>query len=104
MAILPETRRRGPGTHRTLETLHAEALFASTLQASEEPSPDRVRRAVTTTLRRLGADGCAGHLAGEFGEHPDLAAARMAWALATTRATYPAPVPAPAARPLALAG
>lgn len=93
---------RGRAAH--FETLRAEALFASTLQASEQPSPDQVRRAITTTVQRLGSGGCAGHLAGEFGEHPDLAAGRMAWALATTRAAYPTPVPAPTARPLALAG
>ena len=104
MAILAEAQRRGPRTPSALETLRAEALFASTLQASEQPSSDRIRRAVSTTLQRLGSGGCARHLAGEFGEHPDLAAGRMAWALATTRATYPTPVPAAAAGPLALAG
>jgi hypothetical protein len=105
MAILAEkTQRRGPRTRSALEILRAEALFTSTLQASERPSPDRVRRAVTTTLRRLGTGGCAAQLAAEFGDHPDLAAARMAWALATTRAVYPTPGPAPTARPLALAG
>jgi hypothetical protein len=104
MAILAEQSRRDePGVH-TLETVRAEALFASALQASERPSPDRVQRAVTTTLQRLGTGGCAAHLAAEFGDHPDLAAARMTWALAATRAAYQAPVPEPTARLLALAG
>ena len=39
----------------TFEAVRAEALFASALQPSGSPSPDQVRRAVTTTLRRLGS-------------------------------------------------
>jgi hypothetical protein len=73
------------------QELRAEALFASTLQCSESPSPDQVRRAVCATLQRLGVHGCAAHLAGEFGEHPDIAVARMMWALATTQTAYEAP-------------
>jgi hypothetical protein len=88
-----------------IRQLRAEALFASTLQPSESPSPDQVRRAVATTLRRLGVRGCAGQLAGEFGDHPDTAAARMTWALAMIRAVYPTPsmMPIPGPRALALA-
>lgn len=44
---------------RTFEAVRAEALFVSTLQPSGSPSPDQVRRAVATTLRRLGVRGCA---------------------------------------------
>jgi hypothetical protein len=57
------------------------------------------------TLRRLGIHGCAGQLAGEFGDHPDTAVARMTWALAMIRAVYPAPsmIPTPGLRGLALA-
>src|SRR5829696_8648237 len=105
MTMLAEkAQRRGPGTYSTLEVLRAEALFASTLQASERPSPELVHRTVTTTWRRLGIGGCAARLAAEFGDHPDLAAGRMAWALATTRAVYPCAVPAPTDPVLALAG
>jgi len=86
-----------------LETIRAEALFASTLQPSESPSADQVRRTVATTLRRLGIRGCAAELAGGFGDHPDIAAARMTWALATIRTVYHVAVddPTPALRPLA---
>jgi hypothetical protein len=48
-----------------------------------------VRDAVATTLRRLGIKGCAAEVAGEFGDHPESAVARMSWALATVRATFP---------------
>jgi hypothetical protein len=74
---------------RTVEAVRAEALFVSTVQASEAPGADRVRHAVATTLRRLGVPGCAAHVAGEYGERPDTAAARMGWALATVRVAYP---------------
>jgi hypothetical protein len=58
---------------------------------------------VVTTLRRLGVDGCAVQVAGEFGDYPDTAVARMCWALATIHTVYPAPGMTPDVRPLALA-
>jgi hypothetical protein len=89
-----------------IRQLRAEALFASTLQPSESPCPDQVQRAVATTLRRLGIRGCAGQLAGEYGDHPDTAAARMTWALAMISAAYPRPsmIPTRGLRAPALAG
>jgi hypothetical protein len=97
---LPE--RESPGT---LEAARAAALFLSALQPSGSPTPDQIRRAVTTTLQRLGIRGCAAHVAGEFGDHPDTAAARMSWALAAIGTIYPAPsmTRAPGPRPLAFA-
>ena len=92
----------GPGT---FEAARAGALFASTLQPSGSPSPGQIGHAVTTTLQRLGACGCAARVAGEFGDHPDTAVARMSWALATIQTVYPVPptAAAPDLRPLALA-
>jgi hypothetical protein len=94
--------REMPGT---FEAVRAEALFVSTLQPSGSPSPDQIRRAVTTTLQRLGVGGCAAWVAGEFGDHPDTAVARMSWALATINTVYPAPsmTPVPGLRSLAFA-
>ncbi len=93
-----------PGTY---EAVRAEALFVSHLQPSQHPSGAQVRRAVATALRGSGIRGCAAQVAGEFGDHPDIAVARMAWALATVhdvyrprRTTVP-PAPAPRALPLA---
>ena len=97
-ASLP--RYRAP---RRFDAVRAEALFMSTLQPSESPSPSQVRRAVATTLRRLGVRGCAAQAAGEFGDHPDAAAARMKWALMTIHLIYPAPAMAPRQRSLAFA-
>src|SRR5438034_678796 len=41
--------------------------------------------------------GCATLVAGEYGEHPDTAASRMSWALATVRAVYTTPPDTPVA-------
>jgi hypothetical protein len=90
MAEIQVTKRSLSGRKMagTFEVVRAEALFASPLQPSGSPSPDQVRHAVTTTLRRLGSRGCAAQAAGEFGDHPDTAVARMSWALATIRTVY----------------
>jgi hypothetical protein len=73
----------------SFEAVRAEALFVSTLQCSEAPAGPQVRDAVARTLRRLGIKGCAAEVAGEFGDHPDSAVERMAWAIAMVKATYP---------------
>jgi hypothetical protein len=104
--LIARTLDRGTGPRSTAQTHRAAALFASTLQASEHPSAEQVRRAVATTLQRLGPAGCADRVAGEFGEHPELAANRMSWALATVGSDYLTadPVLTPALGALALAG
>jgi hypothetical protein len=107
MAEIPATRTPLARSEMSgaFEAVRAEALFASTLQPSGSTSPDQVRGAVATTLRRLGIGGCAARTAGEFGDHPDTAVARMCWALATVRMVYPPPsmTPAQGPRPLAFA-
>ncbi|MFI5839211.1 hypothetical protein ACIA8K_05765 [Catenuloplanes sp. NPDC051500] len=65
----------------TREAVRAEALFASCLQASQGPAEADIRAAVHDTLGKLGERGCAGEVAGEFGDHPESAADRMTWAL-----------------------
>jgi hypothetical protein len=62
------------------ETLRAEALFASHLQASDMISPKDVDDVVVQVLRRDGPCECAARMAYEFGEHPDTAVRRMGWA------------------------
>jgi hypothetical protein len=107
MAEILATKTSLPGgeTPGLLEAVRAEALFVSALQPSGSPSPGQIRRAVATTLQRLGVRGCAAQVAGEFGDHPDTAVARMSWALATINTIYPAPsmTPTPGLRPLAFA-
>ncbi|WP_433361162.1 hypothetical protein ACQPZX_27995 [Actinoplanes sp. CA-142083] len=67
----------------TFDTARAEALFASALQSSDQPSTAEVRDAVTNTLLALGLRGCAARVAAEFGDHPETAATRMHWAIST---------------------
>jgi hypothetical protein len=57
-----------------------EALFASTLQESDAPTPQAVAHAIGSTIRQLGPAGCAGRMAQEFGDHPEQARDRMRWA------------------------
>lgn len=63
----------------------AEALFVSPLQPSEHPTPDQVQAAIDSSLKYYGGPvGCASWLAAEYGEHPEVAADRMRWALQLT--------------------
>jgi hypothetical protein len=71
-----------------LDETRVEALFASDLQRSETVTPESIRSAVTATVRRLGARGCAARVAHEFGEHPETAVGRMRWALGAVRQAY----------------
>jgi hypothetical protein len=70
----------------SIQTLQADALFASTLQHSDDPSIIHIRRAIAMALDAYGAAGCAGQVAQEFGDHPETAAVRMRWAHATAAA------------------
>jgi hypothetical protein len=72
----------------TLAVARAEALFASAVQSSQEPAAGDVRRAVAESMARLGSRGCAAWVAGEFGEHPEVAVVRMRWAIAMVAAVY----------------
>jgi hypothetical protein len=64
----------------SLDTDRADALFASVLQRSDEPSAAQVRQAIARATSTLGRTGCAAQVAQEYGEHPETAAARMRWA------------------------
>jgi hypothetical protein len=60
----------------------ADALFASALQRSDEPSTSQVEQAVAAAIGALGELGCAARVAQAFGEHPETAVPRMRWARA----------------------
>lgn len=62
-------------------TDRAEALFASSLQPSDNPDQQAAEDAIRTSIQVLGPTDCAAIMAAEFGEHPEVAAARMRWAL-----------------------
>ncbi|MFC4061972.1 hypothetical protein ACFOWE_27030 [Planomonospora corallina] len=63
----------------------AEVLFASPLQASDDPSPDRVREVIEDRLRACDEDitECVACVAQEAGDHPEAYRERMRWALRT---------------------
>ena len=88
MIVTATTRLSGPEMRGISEEIRAEALFASWLQPSESPTAEQIRAAITATLRRFGNRHCVAVLAGEFGDCPQTAAARMRWALATVRGVY----------------
>jgi len=70
------------------DDIRSEALFASDLQRSQQPSAELIRAAVTATVDRLGPNGCAALVAQEFGEHPDCALGRMRWARLAVRLAF----------------
>jgi hypothetical protein len=77
--------------HLSISEVRADALFVSSLQRSDQPSTGQIRRAVAAAVREFGGPGCIGLVAQEFGEHPDLAAARMRWALRLTARAFGGP-------------
>jgi hypothetical protein len=68
--------------HLSIRAARADAVFASALQRSAEPTAGQVRQAVAEAVCAFGSRGCAARVAQEFGDHPETAAARMRWARA----------------------
>ena len=67
--------------HLSVSAVRADAVFASALQVSQIPDAGQVKRAIAVAVRQFGGRGCTARVAQEFGEHPELAATRMRWAL-----------------------
>jgi hypothetical protein len=86
--------------HLSIRAVRADALFASALQHSDEPTASQVQQAVAAAVRAFGSRGCIGRVAQEFGDHPEVAVARMRWAHALTGDVFRRPGPQPAARPV----
>ena len=82
----------------SISAAQADALFASPLQRSDEPSARQVRQAA---LAAYGVRGCAARVTQDYGEHPETALTRMRWALTAAVSASggsqaePARVPAP---------
>lgn len=72
----------------SVPALQANALFASALQRSDEPSTSQIRQAVAAAIAAFGFPGCAGRAAQEFGDHPEIAVTRMRWARVAARAAF----------------
>ena len=54
--------------HLSVGAARANALFASALQRSDEPSAAQVRQAIAATVRAFGTRGCAARVAQAYGE------------------------------------
>jgi hypothetical protein len=90
-------RERSPNGTETMMSgvslaIRCEALFVSNIQSSEHPRPPQIRTAITETIRRFGAHGCAEIVAQEYGDHPETAVNRMRWAREAVAGAYPEPV------------
>ena len=72
----------------SMRAARADALFASTLQRSDEPTALQVERAIAAATRTFGDIGCAARVAQEYGEHPETAARRMRWARMAADGTW----------------
>jgi hypothetical protein len=84
----------------SISTARADALFASALQRSDEPSAAQVDRAIAAAVRAFGTRGCAARVAQAYGEHPETAAARMRWARAAVTGAFERAGPQPAHCPV----
>ena len=92
----------------SISTARTDALFASALQRSDEPSAALVQQAIVAAVRAFGTRGCAARVAQAYGEHPDTAVLRMRWARAAVAVAFggahPALTLAPSARPVHRSG
>ena len=75
----------------SIDTARADALFASALQISDQPSAVQVKQAIDAVTSTLGDLGCAARVAQEFGEHPEIAVTRMRWARAEVAGVFGRP-------------
>jgi hypothetical protein len=72
----------------SISAVRADALFASALQRSDQPSAGQVRQAVAAAIGALGDIGCAARVAQAYGEHPETAVTRMCWARAAVASAF----------------
>lgn len=72
-----------------LTAARAEALFTSPLSTGSRPGHDAVEEAIRIAVRAHGGvRGCAADVAGEYGDHPELAVPRMRWARGVVEHLY----------------
>jgi hypothetical protein len=87
-------------TRLNVNDARCEALFASGLQRSDAPTPEKLAEVISRTVRQFGIAGCLSRMAQEFGDHPEAAVSRMRWIRQLVSVMY-----APAAsRPARLGG
>jgi hypothetical protein len=81
-------------TTNPLTAARAAALFVSDLSAAGQPTEVLVEAAIKHSLQTHGgARGCAADVAAAYGDHPELAARRMRWAIGLVEDLYQRPTP-----------
>src|SRR5580704_1108452 len=80
----------------TTSTARADALFASSLQRSDQPTVAQVHGAIAAALAAFGIRGCAARVAQAYGDHPETAVLRMRWARAVVTGAFGGARPEPA--------
>jgi hypothetical protein len=80
----------------SISAARADALFASALQRSDNPSAAQVGQAIAAATSEFGARGCAARVAQAYGEHPETAVLRMRWARAAVTVAFEGGRPKPA--------
>jgi hypothetical protein len=73
----------------SISTARADALFASALQRSDQPSTAEVHQAIAAAVRAFGTRGCVARVAQAYGEHPETAVLRMRWARTAVADAFP---------------
>jgi hypothetical protein len=76
-----------------IDYARVEALFVSAVQPSETMTAEEIRTAVSQAICSHGTAGCAAMVAYEFGEHPEIAVARMQWANAVVAQAFVTSIP-----------
>jgi hypothetical protein len=66
-------------TRLNVNDARCEALFVSGLQRSDAPDAAALAEIISAAVRQYGIRGCASRMAQEFGDHPEVAGARMRW-------------------------
>jgi len=84
----------------SIAAVRADALFASALQRSDEPSTEQVEWAIAAAVRAFGARGCAARVAQAYGDHLETAVMRKRWAVAMVAAAFEEAGPEPAQCPV----
>lgn len=77
--------------HPDTSAVWADAVFASVLQRSDNPSAGQVRKAIAAAMHAYGGLGCVQRVAQEYGDHPEVAVDRMRWARAVAEELFALP-------------
>lgn len=96
---------RSATRHLSISAVRTDALFASAVQRSDEPSAAQIRQAITAAVRAFGTLGCTARIAQAYGDHTEIAATQMRVAVAAAfGGSRPESAPAPMIAQCTVAG